>query len=142
LRDYPPRLACLLREWLTPAAQLSELDVYDYPGGFADCSTGKYLAQRSLVRHRSDYRQATGHSDQPTLRSGHFLALQGHPRDSWNDLWLITDIHHEGKQPQALEQPITSAESAGTEYYPSPQPSPTRGAWETAFTQADRDQLQ
>src|SRR5690554_6571909 len=99
---------------------------------------GKRLAQRSLERHRSDYRQATGHSDQPTLRSGHFLELQGHPRDSWNDLWLITDIHHEGKQPQVLEESITSAESAGTDY----SPSPARGEGETAFTQGYRNHFQ
>ncbi|MGN5520163.1 type VI secretion system tip protein TssI/VgrG, partial [Halopseudomonas sp. Lyrl_26] len=115
--------------------QLPDLEDYDYPGRFTDRSRGKQLAQRTLERHRSDYHQATAHSDQPTLRSGHFLELQGHPRDSWNDLWLITDIHHEGKQPQVLEESITSAESAGTDY----SPSSAKGEGETAFTQGYRN---
>src|SRR5690606_38925611 len=99
-RDYDHQKARLLLESQARGEQLPDLEDYDYPGRFTDRSRGKHLAQRSLERHRSDCRQATGHSDQPTLRSGHFLELQGPPRDSWNDLWLITDIHHEGKQPQ------------------------------------------
>ncbi|MGN5520164.1 type VI secretion system tip protein TssI/VgrG, partial [Halopseudomonas sp. Lyrl_26] len=112
------------------------------PGRFTDRSRGKHLAQRSLERHRSDYRQAAGHSDQPTLRSGHFLELQGHPRDSWNDLWLITDIHHEGKQPQVLEESITNeglSNAAGLT--PSPLAGEGWGEGETdpTFTQGYRN---
>ncbi|MDX9687258.1 type VI secretion system Vgr family protein [Halopseudomonas formosensis] len=137
-RDYDHQKARLLLESQARGEQLPDLEDYDYPGRFTDRSRGKHLAQRSLERHRSDYRQATGHSDQPTLRSGHFLELQGHPRDSWNDLWLITDIHHEGKQPQVLEESITSAESAGTDY----SPSSAKGEGETAFTQGYRNHFQ
>src|SRR5690554_4689558 len=137
-RDYDHQKARLLLESQARGEQLPDLEDYDYPGRFTDRSRGKHLAQRSLERHRSDYRQATAHSTQPTLRSGHFLELQGHPRDSWNDLWLITDIHHEGKQPQVLEESITSAESAGTDY----SPSPARGEGETAFTQGYRNHFQ
>ena len=44
----------------------------------------------------------------PPLRAGasHFLALTEHPRASWNDLWLLTEIHHQGKQPQLLEESV------------------------------------
>src|SRR5690554_274404 len=137
-RDYDHQKARLQLESQARAEQLPDLEDYDYPGRFTDRTRGKQLAQRSLERHRSDYRQAAGHSDQPTLRSGHFLELQGHPRDSWNDLWLITEIHHEGKQPQVLEESITSAESAGTDY----SPSPAEGEGETAFTQGYRNHFQ
>src|SRR5690606_9833747 len=119
-RDYAPQKARLLLESQARGEQRPDLEDYDYPRRFTDRGRGKHLTQRSLERPRSDYRQATGHSDQPTLRSAHFLELQGHPRDSWNDLWLITDIHHEGKQPQVLEESITSAESADTDYSPPP----------------------
>jgi len=37
-----------------------------------------------------------GKSDVPNLISGHFLTLSEHPRTDWNDLWLITSLHHEG----------------------------------------------
>lgn len=47
-------------------------------------------------------------SGQPLLVSGHFLALSQHPKAKWNDLWLLTEILHEGKQPQVLEESVTS----------------------------------
>src|SRR5690554_5807644 len=137
-RDYDHQKARLLLESQARGEQLPDLEDYHYPGRFTDRSRGKHLAQRSLERHRSDYRQAAGDSDQPTLRSGHFLELQGHPRTSWNDLWLITEVHHEGKQPQVLEESITSAESTGTDY----SPSPAKGEGETAFTQGYRNHFQ
>lgn len=85
-----------------------DLEDYDYPGRFTDRTRGKRLSQRALERHRADYQQASGHSDQTTLVSGHFLEISEHPRTEWNDLWLLTEIFHEGKQPQVLEESVTS----------------------------------
>ena len=79
------------------------LEDYDYPGRFEDGAHGKKLAAHALERHRSDYRLAEGKSDQPLLLSGHYLPLTDHGNDSWNDLWLLTEITHEGRQPQVLE---------------------------------------
>ncbi|MES2868148.1 MAG: type VI secretion system tip protein TssI/VgrG, partial [Pseudomonadota bacterium] len=50
------------------------------------------------------YRQAQGDSDQPTLSSGHFLTISEHPNAAWNTRWLLTQVHHRGKQPQVLEE--------------------------------------
>ncbi|MFE1817378.1 contractile injection system protein, VgrG/Pvc8 family, partial [Metapseudomonas otitidis] len=62
------------------------------------------LARQAQERHRRDYRLADGDSDEPRLVSGHLLSLTDHPKHEWNDLWLITALHHEGKQPQVLEE--------------------------------------
>src|SRR5690606_4959810 len=97
-RDYDHQKARLLLESQARGEQLPDLEDYDYPGRFTDRSRGKHQAPRSPERHRSYYRQATAHSDQPPLRSGHFLELQGRPKTNRNDLWLITELHHEGKQ--------------------------------------------
>ena len=137
-RDYDPNKARLQLESQARAEQLPDLEDYDYPGRFTDRSRGKHLAQRSLERHRSDYHQATAHSDQPTLRSGHFLELQGHPRTSWNDLWLITELHHEGKQPQVLEESVTHP-SGPLWFSPSPLAGEGWGEGEKAFTQGYRN---
>ena len=88
------------------------LEVYDYPGRFTDRTRGKHLAKRSLERLRSDYELAEGKSD-AYLASGHFLALAGHPREQWNDLWLLCEVIHEGKQPQVLEESVTSHTQPG-----------------------------
>ena len=88
------------------------LEVYDYPGRFTDRTRGKHLAKLSLERLRSDYELAEGQSD-AYLISGHFLALAGHPRAQWNDLWLLNEVIHEGKQPQVLEESVTSNTQPG-----------------------------
>lgn len=80
------------------------LETYVYPGDFTEEKRGRLLSRRTLERHRADYRQAEGKSGQPALRTGHFLTLSEHPRQEWNDLWLLTEVHHEGKQPQVLEE--------------------------------------
>src|SRR5690554_3435946 len=126
-RDYDHNKARLLLESEARSEQLPDLEDYAYPGQFTDRPRGKHLARRTLERHRSDYRQAHGHSDQPTLRSGHFLELQGHPRASWNDLWLLTEVHHHGKQPQVLEESITDPASTNTSEQHRSAPSPLVG---------------
>ena len=110
-RDYnfeKPRL--LLEATSRPLQEEPQPDLedYDYPGRFTDREHGTLVSQHALQRHRADYRLAEGHSDQPALRSGHFLMLTEHPREEWNDLWLLTGIHHKGKQPQVLEEFIDS----------------------------------
>ena len=107
-RDYDFEKPTLLMEAAAKSACKPDLEDYDYPGRFVDRQRGKHLSQRILERHRHDFELAQGDGDQPLLVSGHFLALTEHPRASWNDLWLLTEIHHEGKQPQVLEESVTS----------------------------------
>lgn len=81
-----------------------DLEDYTYPGGFEGEQLGKPLSQRALQALRIAHCRAEGESDQPALRSGHLLRLSQHPRTEWNDLWLLTGVRHEGKQPQVLEE--------------------------------------
>ena len=94
-------------------AQQPDLEDYDYPGRFTHRERGKHLSRRALERHRADYLQARGESDEPALLSGHFLMLSAHPRGEWNDLWLLTEVLHEGRQPQVLEESIDSDVAQG-----------------------------
>ena len=89
-----------------------DLEDYDYPGRFLTRARGKFLSQRAVERQRADYQQASGWGDQTKLVSGHFLELSDHPRTEWNDLWLLTQLSHEGKQPQVLEESVTSDTTA------------------------------
>ena len=107
-RDYnfeKPRLQLQSR---IDGEQRPVLEDYHFPGQFNDRETGKHLAQRALERHVADYRQAEGVSDESALVCGHFLQLTEHPRHDWNDLWLLTAIEHHGRQPQVLEESVTS----------------------------------
>ncbi len=107
-RDYDFEKPRLQLEASHKGETKPDLEDYDYPGRFTDRTRGKHLSQRALERHRADYQLAEGQSDQPLLLSGHFLELTAHPRADWNQLWLLNEIHHEGKQPQVLEESVTS----------------------------------
>jgi len=127
-RDYDfeqPRLLmeAAFKEDRDPEAKaLPDLEDYDYPGRFVDRTRGKHLSQRNLERHRADYRLAEGRGDQPKLLSGHFLELSDHPRRDWNQLWLLHEVIHQGKQPQVLEESVTD-----TSPLRRTAPSPLRG---------------
>ncbi|MBV7515965.1 contractile injection system protein, VgrG/Pvc8 family, partial [Pseudomonas sp. PDM25] len=84
------------------------LEDYHYPVEMDNLARGKQLARQALERHRADYQLAEGQSDQPTLRCGHFVTLTEHPRQACNALWLLCSVHHQGKQPQVLEESVTS----------------------------------
>ncbi|MCQ4247131.1 type VI secretion system tip protein VgrG [Stutzerimonas decontaminans] len=107
-RDYDFEKPRLTMEAAFHSDFQPDLEDYDYPGRFTERARGKHLSQRALERHRHDYELAEGESDQPRLASGHFLPLTEHPRSDWNQLWLLTEVLHEGKQPQVLEESVTS----------------------------------
>jgi type VI secretion system secreted protein VgrG len=118
-RDYDFEKPRLQLEAAHKGEAEPDLEDYDYPGRFTERARGKHLSQRALERHRADQQLAEGESDQPLLRTGYFLDLSAHPRAEWNQLWLLNEIHHEGKQPQVLEESITN--------FGASLPSPLRG---------------
>ena len=108
-RDYDFEKPRLTMEAAFQSEFQPDLEDYDYPGRFTERARGKHLSQRALERHRSDYELARGESDQPLLVTGHFLALSGHPRGDWNQLWLLNEVLHEGKQPQVLDESVSQS---------------------------------
>lgn len=106
-RDYDFNKARILLEAESRSDTSStqpDLEDYQYPGRFTQRDRGKLLSRRAQERHRAECHVARGKSDQPALLSGHFLPLSEHPEEEWNDLWLLTEIEHEGAQPQVLQQ--------------------------------------
>ncbi|MHC8372619.1 type VI secretion system tip protein TssI/VgrG [Pseudomonas sp. MDT1-85] len=108
-RHYDLKRPSLLLESRFTAEFTPELEDYRYPLFFESEKRGKQLARQALERHRADYQLAEGKSDQSTLRSGHFFDLTEHSRKTYNDLWLLLSVTHSGKQPQVLEESVTSA---------------------------------
>lgn len=107
-RDYDFRRPSLLLESRFTAEFSPELEDYRYPVLIENEKRGRQLARQALERHRCDYQVAEGQSDQPCLRSGHFFDLTEHPRKTPNGLWLLLSVTHTGRQPQVLEESVTS----------------------------------
>jgi len=136
-RDYDFEKPRLTMEAAFHSDFQPDLEDYDYPGRFTERARGKHLSQRALERHRHDYELAEGESDQPQLVSGHFLPLGEHPRSDWNQLWLLTEVLHEGKQPQVLEESITNVPA---HHGLAPSPLGGEGWGEGALTRSDFQQ--
>ena len=109
LRDYDFRKPGVTLQAELYNRQRPVLEDYRYPGGFCDRDDGKHLTRRALERHGADYRVAQGDSDDSAFVSGHFMRIKDHPREQWNDLWLLTQINHHGRQPQVLEETVSSS---------------------------------
>ena len=139
-RDYDFEKPRLSLEAAARGDTQPDLEDYDYPGRFVDRERGKHLARRTLERHRHDFELADGESDQPLLLSGHFLPLEAHPRGDWNQLWLLTEVLHEGKQPQVLEESVTDL-SASPALTPSPLWAEERASANTDFHQGYRNRF-
>ncbi|MEG0061322.1 MAG: type VI secretion system tip protein VgrG [Pseudomonas sp.] len=111
-RDYDLQRPSRLLQSRASAEFNPVLEDYRYPLLLETQKRGQQLTRQALERHRHDYNLAEGKSDQPTLRSGHFFTLSDHPRKQHNDLWLLLGVTHEGKQPQVLEESISSNSQA------------------------------
>ena len=110
-RDYDFENPGRALEQSSRGEQLPDLEDYAFPTLGIDPQHGKQRAQRALERHRCTFRQAQGQSDIPALSSGHLLTLDEHPHTAWNALWLLTEINHEGRQPQVLEELAATADT-------------------------------
>ncbi|WP_434699334.1 type VI secretion system tip protein VgrG [Pseudomonas sp. D1-1] len=104
LRDYDFRKPGLSLQADIDNQQLPVLESYHYPGQFTDRDDGQHLAQHALERQAGDGCLAEGGSDDSAFASGHFMCIKEHPRAQWNDLWLLTQVDHHGRQPQVLEE--------------------------------------
>lgn len=107
-RDYDLKRPSLLLESRFTAEFTPALEDYCYPLLMKTEKHGKQLVRQALERHRSDYQLVEGESNQPTLRSGYLFDLTEHPRKACNDMWLLISLNHTGKQPQSLEEEISS----------------------------------
>jgi len=103
-RDYDLKRPSMLLESRFTAEFTPELEDYRYPLLMTSEKHGKQQVRQALERHRSDYQWIEGKSNQSTLRSGHLFDLIEHPRPDCNEMWLLLNITHEGKQPQVLEE--------------------------------------
>jgi len=92
---------------------LPVLEDYRYPGRYSTGEVGKQLSQIALEGHRADYQLAKGQSDLANFRCGHLAPLNEHPRQAYNQMWLLVRVEHEGRQPQVLEESASEARADG-----------------------------
>ncbi len=81
-----------------------KLEVYDYPGRYVEENRGKSLTKVRLEESMTFKERAEAKSSCVRLIPGFKFKLTDHERQSLNQEYLLTEIRHEGQQPQALEE--------------------------------------
>lgn len=74
---------------------------YDYGIHVKDASEGKRLATVRNEEIECQREQMVGASDCLRLRAGASFALESHYRDGMNQTYVLTHVHHAGRQPDA-----------------------------------------
>ena len=94
----------------------SDLEVYDYPGKFADEDDGRRRAQVGLESSVMYRDQGEGKSVCPRFFPGRTFTLSGHSIDSFNQEYAIVGVTHSGSQPGVLSERAGAAADEGSSY--------------------------
>ena len=86
------------------ASSNQKLEVYDYPGKYADQSRGKKLTQVRLQEAMAFRDKAEGQSACPRFTAGFTFKLTGHDWKAFDQEYILVEVHHTGAQPQSLQE--------------------------------------
>ena len=132
LRDYEFKKPQLLLQGDTDAPEDKDLEVYDYPGYFNAPKPGEDLSKVRLEQWRSVTRSGRGESACVRFVPGHLFTLAEHPRDAFNQRYLLTAVQHAGSQPQMAEAGGGEAQSYRNDFLCAPEGLPFRPLHRTA----------
>lgn len=85
----------------TDGSAETDLEIYDYPGRYADSDHGSTRTSVRVEALRAERDLFSGDSNCRRLSSGAKFTLAEHPRDDLNIEYLIVRVRHTGRQPQA-----------------------------------------
>ncbi|MDR2387782.1 MAG: type VI secretion system tip protein VgrG, partial [Deltaproteobacteria bacterium] len=86
-----------------PAPGGLSLETYQYPHLYDLSHPGHRYAKIQLGRQLTFSRWAEGQGDLSGWLPGFAFKLHGHPRPEANGQWWLTQVEHQGEQPQVLE---------------------------------------
>lgn len=82
--------------------QLTQYEIYDYPGRFKDEQHGQDFVRYQMDGLRNNAEVGKGSSNSPGLWPGIRFTLQNHPQESLQQEWQVVSSTLTGEQPQAL----------------------------------------
>ncbi len=106
LRDYNPEKPKLKLEAMVEGTDdgAKNLEVYAFPGRFADPGAGKRLAQILLDSMQSERDIVHGDTGVLTMAPGLRFTMEEHPYDPLNEEYLITRVRFRGSTPRMGQQ--------------------------------------
>jgi type VI secretion system secreted protein VgrG len=100
-----PSTALQVDETHARSYDLSDAEVFDYPGSYTQAADGSQYAENRMEELQSAFEVFNGGANTVGLRVGHTLKLTRHPRDDQNAEYLVTwttlHIQHPGYEANA-----------------------------------------
>lgn len=93
-------------------ATQSNLEIFDFPGGFTDSSTASNVASIRMQERQSEYEICSGVTGNWNVIAGATFTLTGHPNSALNKKYLIIGVEFEASQSEPLA--ATGQSAAGT----------------------------
>lgn len=107
LRDYDFKKPQLSLQVDSQSDKDTTLEIYDYPGEYEVPENGTSLARIRLEEFQTTRRAGKGKSVCRRFTPGYRFTLDRHPRASFNQEYVLTQVTHTAAQPQALEEGVT-----------------------------------
>lgn len=108
------------------------LEDYTYPGNYQDQSAAQKSTQLQLQQHQHKREQSFAKSNCQRLRAGRRYQLFDNPNRQLNQQYLLTQVIHQGEQPQSLDE---YGAGASSQYHNECQCIPARTPYKTPLTQ-------
>lgn len=80
------------------------LEEYRWPNFSSTDAENRRQSQLAQARHLQAAIELHGVTDHGGLVAGKFTSFRDLPRNEFEPLWLVRQVHHEGEQPQVLEE--------------------------------------
>lgn len=110
LRDFNYERPSLEGMEVNYPSQKERLEIYDYPGDYADPGIGNDLAKIRLESLRTDSMLGSGQSVCRKFVPGYRFTMDSHPRSSFNQEYVITRLSSFGSQPLGEDEVIPDDE--------------------------------
>lgn len=116
LQDYLFKNPALDLGVSTADKEFDKYEVYDYPGGYQNKNDGNQLAKVRLQQALLTGDTAEGQSNIARFIPGFTFELSGHDNSGFNQEYLITELTHQGEQPQVLAEHAGGASRYGNRF--------------------------
>jgi type VI secretion system secreted protein VgrG len=105
----------------TRSYDLSDGEVFDYPGGYIQTAHGSQYAEDRLDEIQTAFETFTGGTNAQGVRTGCLLSLSRHPRDDQNAQYLVTSTQLNMQQPVHEASDVMASLQCGFGAIPSAQ---------------------